>query len=347
MLNGIQSLNYGVEDVSEATRFLEDFGLPLIERTDESSLFQLAEGSHVAIRNIEDPGLPKSGQEGFGVREVIWGVDDSESFHRYVADLGRDHELTESADGTVHFVTDFGQAMGLKQFSKLPVVSSPCPVNAPGLTQRFNQWRKWRLRAQPKQIMHAVFAYPDVNAALEFFRSRLHFRLTEVQEGIGVYLRAAGSSMHHNIALLDANFEPIGAHGKLMFNHANFVVEDIDELMVGKTHMERQGWPKSPVGLGRHRIGSALFLYIHSPLGGEIEYGADVDAIDDTWVPHIWSMEFGYQVFVHNLPSFLMKEPEWKFSVCDGATAKHVSMTELADRTPKPKVHSGQRSAAE
>src|SRR5580698_9619026 len=104
MLNGIQALNYGVDDVGSATRFLEDFGLPLIEKDDCQSLFRLAEGSFVSVRAIGHPALPKSAQAGAGVREVIWGVDDSDSLRRYVADLERDHDVTETSDGTFHFV---------------------------------------------------------------------------------------------------------------------------------------------------------------------------------------------------------------------------------------------------
>jgi len=329
MLNGIQALNYGVADVAEAVRFLDDFGLIKVESSPTYALYRLPEGSYISVRHIDDPALPKSSQVGYGVREVIWGVDEQASLDRYIADLRRDHEITESEDGTYRFVTSFGQAMGLKVFNKLPIVSSPSPANAPGMTQRFNQWRKWRQRAQPKQIMHAVFGYPDVNEALDFFRSRLHFRVTDVQVGIGVYLRMPGSSMHHNIALMDADSPGSGANGQLAFHHTNLIVEDIDELMTAKWYMERQGWSSSPFGVGRHRIGSALFLYLPSPLGGEMEYGADVDALDDTWVPHVWGLQFGFQAFLHSPPPFLMNEPEWKLEFCDGATVRHTTFKEL------------------
>jgi len=338
VINGIARLNFGVEEVALCARFLDDFGIPRIEATSDHALYRLAEGSYVSIRSLDDPALPRSAQVGCGVREVIWGVDDAESLRRHVADLSRDHEVTQDEEGIYHFLPSFGQAMGLKLFQKLPVVSSPSPINAPGLTQRFNQWRKWRKRAEPKQIMHSVFTYPDVNEALDFFRSRLHFRVTEVQVGMGIYLRCPGSSMHHNIALVDAHVPVFNAEGQLKYDHTNFVVEDIDELMIGKSYMESQGWEKSSFGLGRHRIGSALFLYIPSPLGGDIEYGADVDAIDDTWIPHLWSLDFGFRNWVHNPPPFMMQEPEHKLGFVDGATVRHRAAAEWIEtgETPSP-----------
>ncbi|EHJ59598.1 VOC family protein [Novosphingobium pentaromativorans] len=350
MLNGIARLNFGVEDLEKAARFLDDFGLPGVERTADHALYRLAEGSYISVRHIEDPLLPKSDQVGCGVREVIWGVDDADSLRRYVSDLRRDHDVTEDEEGTFHFVTSFGQAMGLRLWQKIPVVSSPSPLNAPGSTQRFNQWRKWRHRAEPKQIMHAVFAYPDVNAALDFYRDRLDFRVSEVQMGIGIYLRCPGSSMHHTTALLDANVPFVG-DGRLKYDHTNFIVEDIDEIMVGKAYMERQGWEKSQQGLGRHRIGSALFLYMPSPTGGDIEYGADVDAIDDTWIPHQWSADFGYRSWIHSPPPFMLHEPEHKLGFVDGATVRHRTIEELIEAgemdPPEPAAQESRLNAGE
>jgi hypothetical protein len=83
--------------------------------------------------------------------------------------------------------------------------------------------------------------------------------------------------------------------------------------------MVRCGWEPSHLGLGRHRIDSALFYYIPCPAGGEAEYGADADYVDDAWVPRDWHAPlFAYAHYVHNLPPFLMKPPTWDFSHITG-----------------------------
>jgi catechol 2,3-dioxygenase-like lactoylglutathione lyase family enzyme len=309
-ITGIESLIYGVENVDACTRFFRDFGLPLLKADASCGSFQLAEGSHVIIRRHDDPALPASSMVGFGVREVIWRVDTQESLEALVKGLGV--PVRRDADGTAHFLSNVGLAMGLRVAPRLAVTNAPDPLNAPNNISRFNQHRKWRQRATPKVISHVVFAVADYEAGYQWMRERLNFRLSDSQRGVGKYLRADGSNNHHNLLLLNASAPFDGLDGKTRFHHANFGVEDIDEIMVGVNYMVRQGWEPSHMGLGRHRIDSALFYYLPCPAGGEAEYGADADYVDDSWVPRDWvSPLFGYAHFVHNLPPFLMKPPEW------------------------------------
>lgn len=309
---GIASLVYGVDDVGESARFFDDFGLKLEEKHEGVVTFRLREGSSVVIRHESDARLPKTQMVGTGVREVIWGVTNQEALDRLADGLGKDHSVTSDEHGTVHFVAPFGIPMGLRVFEKKPVVSAPDPVNAPGRINRLNQHRKWRRRAYPSGISHAVFAIPEYLAGYVYMRDRLGFRLSEDQCGFGCYLRADGSYNHHNFLLLNASAPLDGNDGNVRFHHANFAVEDIDELMIGANYMLRQGWEKSHYGLGRHRIDSALFYYLPCPAGGEAEYGADTDYIDDAWVPREWTNPlFAYAQFVHDLPPFLMDEPSW------------------------------------
>jgi catechol 2,3-dioxygenase-like lactoylglutathione lyase family enzyme len=310
---GIESLIYGVDDVALSRRFFEDFGL-VLEQSDESeALFRLPEGSSVIIRALGDQRLPGSPIEGPGVREVIWGVDNEIELKKLAASLEVDCDVSRDADGTVHFRTEFGVPMGLRVFNKRPVVCAPEPGNAPGRIVRLNQHRRWRQRAYPKTISHVVFAVPDFERGTAFMRDRLGFRLSDEQVGFGMYLRADGSNNHHNFLLLNASAPLPDMDGKLRFHHANFAVEDLDEIMVGANHMDRRGWELSHFGLGRHRIDSALFYYLPCPAGGEAEYGADSDCVDDSWVPRQWPEPlFAYAHFVHNLPPFLRQPPSWK-----------------------------------
>jgi catechol 2,3-dioxygenase-like lactoylglutathione lyase family enzyme len=316
---GIESLIYGVGDVEKSHRFFEDFGLRRAAMSTDIGRFDLAEGSHILIRHRGDPALPQSAVVGDGVREVIWGIDTEAALEALVAGLSTDRKVDRHANGTARFLTDFGIAMGIRVWVKKPVLSAPDPLNAPGSIRRLNQQRKWRLRAYPKTIAHVVFAVPDYEAGYAFMRDRLGFRLSDNQRGFGMYLRADGANNHHNLLLLNAKAPFPGMDGMHRFHHANFAVEDIDEIMVGANHMVRCGWEPSHLGLGRHRIDSALFYYIPCPAGGEAEYGADADYVDDSWVPRVWHAPlFAYAHYVHNLPPFLMKPPAWDFSHITG-----------------------------
>jgi catechol 2,3-dioxygenase-like lactoylglutathione lyase family enzyme len=309
---GIESLVYAVDDVFACTKFFDDFGLTLHSKSAVGSTFVLEEGSKVVIRPMSDPSLPDTVMSGSGVREVIWGVDTAHSLHELAGELRTDREVIEDPDGTVHFKTDCGLPFGLRVFTKRRVITAPDPVNAAGTVNRLNRPRKWRLRARPKVINHVVFNVVDYEKSFAFVRDRLHFRATDFQRGFGIYSRCDGAHQHHNLFFLNAALPFAGFDGKPRFNHANFGVEDIDEIMIGANHMERQGWPKAFLGLGRHRIDSALFLYLPSPTGGDAEYGADADFVDDGWVPRDWvNPLFGYLTFAHNMPSFFSNAPSW------------------------------------
>ncbi len=312
-ITGIHSLIYGVDDVETCTRFFVDFGLPLVSASAEEAVFLLDEGSEIRLRRLDDKRLPASCLVGPGVREVVWGVDTEAALHALVADLSRDRTVLTDGEGAAHFQSDCGLPLALRLFNKKHVVYAPDAVNAPGLVRRLNTHRKWRRQARPKALQHVVFAVPDFRKSFEFFRDRLHFRLSDYQHTFGIYIRADGSNSHHNLFLINANLPFPGMDGQPRFHHANFGVEDIDEMMVGANYMERKGWPKSHLGLGRHRVDSALFYYFPSPAGGEAEYGADGDCIDDSWVPREWPVPlFGYAHFVHNLPDWFKEPPNWE-----------------------------------
>lgn len=328
---GIETLIYSVEDVGVSSRFFKDFGLECVEQSADRARFILPEGSNVILLPRKHQDLPTDSRvQGDGVLEVVWGVDTSDALEHLAANLGTDRPVRRSPDGSAHFVTDFGIAMGLRVFAKRPVVCAPDPVNAPGCVKRLNQHRKWRLRARPKTIAHVVFSVPDYEKAADFMRRRMNFRLSDSQRGFGMYLRGEGTINHHNLLLLNANAHLPDMDGTLRFHHANFGVEDIDEIMIGANHMRRKDWPASHLGLGRHRVDSALFFYIPCPAGGEAEYGADSDFVDDSWVPRDWVEPlFGFSHFVHDLPPFLMEEPAWRFNyLTDSVSGKTQGDTE-------------------
>jgi catechol 2,3-dioxygenase-like lactoylglutathione lyase family enzyme len=306
---GVETALYGVEDLAAGAQFFTDFGLPLLRQSDAESHFQLAEGSHVILRHINDASIPKSNYVGLGVKETIWGVDSEASLDRLANDLLRDREVVRDGDGVAHFLSDCGMALGLRVFDRKRVTYAPDPINAPGHINRLNQTRKWRKRALPKTLNHVVFGVVDYQASAAFFRQRLGFRLSDHQKGIGMYLRADGAHEHHNLFLMDCNTPGIG--GAPRFHHANFGVEDIDELMIGANLLMSKGYQPGFLGAGRHRISSALFSYWQCPAGGEAEYGADSDYLDDNWVPREWEFRFGTMIWMQSPPPFLQGEIEW------------------------------------
>src|ERR1700730_6481838 len=113
-INGVETALYGVDDVALCTRYFEDFGLPLLTKTDQYAHFRLEEGSNVIIRSIGDPLIPQSQLAGTGVHETVWGVDNDTSLEELARELGKDRELRRDPDGTIHCQADDGLAIGFR-----------------------------------------------------------------------------------------------------------------------------------------------------------------------------------------------------------------------------------------
>jgi catechol 2,3-dioxygenase-like lactoylglutathione lyase family enzyme len=315
---GVETALFGVEDLELSTRYFVDFGLKIHDRNERETHFRLEEGSNVILRPLDDPSIPASSYVGPGVKETIWGVDTQQSLDRLGAGLAVDREVRKDPDGTLHCLSDCGMALGFRVYRRQAVTFAPDPVNAPFNVQRLNVQRKWRLQANPKTLNHVVFESTDYQSSFEFFRDRLQFRLSDYQNGLGIFGRCDGRNEHHSIYLLNA-FAP-GLSGRPKFNHIAFGVEDIDELMIGTNYMTRRGWKQGFLKLGRHRVDSALFSYLGCPAGGEAEYEADQDYIDDSWVPREWEANFGTATWIDPIPFFLEQEPAWDVHYMDGST---------------------------
>lgn len=298
---GVQTAIYGVDDLAKCEKFFTDFGLVPARRSGEEVDFRLPEGSHVVLRHADDPTLPKPFASGPGVRQVIWGVDSAESLAAVEAELRKDRAVARAADGTIICEDDAGLPIGFRVFQREALVSEEEFTNAPGLARRWNKHRKWFDHARPQLIHHVVFGCPDFEKAAAFYRTRLKFRVTDVARGRGIFLRADGRSDHHNIFWMKTE--------KPAFMHISLGVENLDELLAGANNMQRQGW-SSKLGLGRHRISSTIYFYIENPAGGEAEYSADTDCLDDNWQPRIWEPLFGNQHWVADLPAFLATPPK-------------------------------------
>ena len=313
---GIERVLYGVDDLETCSRFFADFGLVERRKTERETVFEVATGSKVVLRGRDDCGVPDWFSWN-GIKLVVWGVDTQESLDALVADLRRDRDVKEEADGLFLTQGDDGIPFGLKLWAKRAVVSQPDPVNAPGCIQRLNQHRKWRQRARPKALNHVVFFSNDYVRSYEFYRDRLGFRLADHSKGLGIFARADGTNEHHSIFWVNTDL-PV-APDEQGFMHLAFGLEDIDEVMLGANTMHEKGWANSSQnssgGLSRHRISSAIYYYMDCPAGGEAEYHCDTDYIDDNWVPRAWDWKFGALLWAHKTPPFFRTDNDnWDMS---------------------------------
>ncbi|MCX4766520.1 VOC family protein [Streptomyces sp. NBC_01275] len=289
----IESVTYGIDDLDACVRFFDDFGLFLVERTDEHAVFETLTGQTLHLDTDPGPLLPPAVETGPTLREVVWGVDTREELERLAAAAGRDREVRESADGVLHTVDLSGFGVGLALARPRKVAVTPRPANALGGVNRWNTPLEPLTRAYPLRMCHVALniAKAGKDEAVAFYTDVLGFRPTDVVEPMGVFMRAPGDEDQHTMLLCHRP-------DRVSVNHVAYEVPGFDDVIEGGNFMIEKGWREAR-RLGRHTVGSNVFRFLHAPCGGRVEYAADMDRVDDTFETrvhettpphHIWAL---------------------------------------------------------
>ncbi|MFB8775706.1 VOC family protein [Streptomyces broussonetiae] len=289
----IESATYSIDDLDECVRFFDDFGLFLVERTDEHAVFETLTGQTLTLDTVPGDLLPPPVEEGPTLREVVWGVDTAAELDRLVADVARDRPVRLSADGVHHTVDETGFGVGLTLARPRPAPVTPRPANALGNVHRWNTALAAITQVRPLRMCHVALNIPKAgkDEAVAFYTDRLGFRATDVVEPMGVFMQAPGDDDQHT-ALLCHRPDRAG------INHIAYEVPGFDDVIEGGNHMIERGWREAR-RLGRHTIGSNVFRFLHAPCGGRVEYAADMDRVDDDYETrvhettpphHIWAL---------------------------------------------------------
>ncbi|MEU0447801.1 VOC family protein [Streptomyces tendae] len=289
----IESVTYGIDDLGECVRFFEDFGLFLMERTDEHAVFETLTGQTLHLDTDPGPLLPPPVESGPTLREVVWGVDTREELDRLVTAVGRDREVRESADGVHHTVDRSGFGVGLTLARPKKAAVDPRPANTLGHVVRWNEALEPITRAHPLRMCHVALniAKEGKEEAVAFYTDLLGFRPTDVVEPMGVFMQAPGDDDQHTMLLCHRP-------DRAGVNHIAYEVPGFDDVIEGGNFMIERGWREARK-LGRHTIGSNVFRFLHAPCGGRVEYAADMDRVDDTYETrvhettpphHIWAL---------------------------------------------------------
>ncbi|OQR59823.1 glyoxalase [Streptomyces maremycinicus] len=289
----IESVTYGIDDLDACVRFFDDFGLFLVERSEEHAVFETLAGQTLHLDTAPNPLLPPPVEEGPTLREVVWGVDTPEELARLAEAAGRRRAVRESADGVLHTVDLSGFGVGLTLARPKPVTVTPRPANATGAVHRWNTALEPLTRAYPLRMCHVALniAKAGKDEAVAFYTDVLGFRPTDIVEPMGVFMQAPGDDDQHTM-LLCHRPDRVGV------NHIAYEVPGFDDVIEGGNHMIEKGWREAR-RLGRHTVGSNVFRFLHAPCGGRVEYAADMDRVDDTYETrvhettpphHIWAL---------------------------------------------------------
>jgi catechol-2,3-dioxygenase len=129
---------------------------------------------------------------------------------------------------------------------------------------------------KPIRLAHAVLNSHDVATGLPFYENALGFKLsdrTRIMAFIRIPTKPSGD--HHSIALADADNDCL--------NHIAFVMPNLESVMRGGGRMKDAGYGIE-WGPGRHGPGDNAFNYFIGPAGFVIEYTADVEQVDDSYI---------------------------------------------------------------
>ncbi len=288
----VESLVYGIADMAAGIRYFEDWGLEAAEQGERGAVFYTLAGQTIRLLPIDDPSLPPAPDgDRSTVRQTVWGVDSADDLEALGAELSKDRDVAHAADGTLSTVDECGFCLGFTVAQPANVEVEPPRVNLNENSQRLNEFVEAIPRAQPLRLGHVVYFIPKDGAdrAVSFYLDRLGFRLSDSTVGRGDFMRCAGSRDHHNLFLLQRD-------GRPAFNHAAFEVRNFDEIMMGGACMKAHGWEPDTTP-GRHILGSNLYWYFRNPCGGNTEYFADMDCMDDNWEPRIWEKSPGFSLW--------------------------------------------------
>lgn len=296
---GPDTLVFGVDDVAACNQCLKDYGLIEVEASATHGVYAALDGTSVVVRHDSDPLLPAAVGRSPNIREVIYGVRDAATLAQIRAELAKDREVRLDADGVLHSVDDAGVPIGFQLSVRRPYDAPPVLVNVPG---RPAQRPANHIAANPEAplpvphtLSHVVLFVPDADAAERFYVERLGFRVSDRFTGTGPFLRPAACNDHHTLFLIQAPAAMVG------LNHFTFHMGSVDELLRAGRAFADKGY-KTFWGPGRHIYGSNWFWYFNSPLGGTLEYDADMDQHDDSWQPReCAAAEDTSQVFLFNL----------------------------------------------
>jgi catechol 2,3-dioxygenase len=128
------------------------------------------------------------------------------------------------------------------------------------------------VKDKPVRITHVVLNSHAVDDTQKFLSEVLGFTLADRTVAIA-FMNC--NSDHHSLA--------IGVADNDALNHIAFVMPDADSVMRGGGRMKDAGFDIQ-WGPGRHGPGNNLFNYFIDPFGVVIEYTAEVQQVDDSYV---------------------------------------------------------------
>lgn len=273
-IEDIAFVRFRVPDLVEMRRFLEDFGLNVIQ-ADDGRIVSRGHGTEPVL-HIAEQG--KAGFAGVGFRAAS-----VEALHA----LGREHSLRvepfDAPGGGYRVVLQDPDGHSVEVVAG-QTSAEPLPLpegqawNSARVKPRVREAR--RVKAGASHVLrlgHVVLGVSNFRASEAWYKERFGFITSDEiavspEFSVGAFLRCDHGDTptdHHTLALMQSPHGP-------GFNHAAFEVVDLDDLMGGHQHLQSAG-RRAEWGVGRHLLGSQVFDYWRDPWGHTLEHWTDGD----------------------------------------------------------------------
>jgi len=287
MITSLQHIALGIPDMKVGTDFYEDFGLETVDRPD-----------HVAMRchgrDQDQIVLIETGQKRkfhhFSLGTTAQGLETLKSRLEKQGIALLDPPYQGAANG-IWFRDPEGSLVNIQVAEAAAFITdSKAPlINRPGMNNRLAEkgCPPFDIQPRPRRLGHFILFARDVIAQSKFYCDVIGLRLSDrIVDGFAAFMRTAGDSDHHVVALLKSS-----APG---FHHASFEMGNIDEAELASMRFLSKGH-KHAWGPGRHGVGSNYFHYFRDPWNGMTEYFHDMDYIPEeaAWEAEEWTKKDG------------------------------------------------------
>ncbi|MDD1787604.1 VOC family protein [Burkholderia gladioli] len=278
----IESVTYGVDELADSIRFVEDFGLDRIDTSNDRVVFATPANQSLRLVAAQARDLPEGLEAGSTLRELIWGVDSIASLDALHNTLSRDRAVRVDGEGVLHTHDETGYAIGFALAQPLPIGEirrgGDGAGRAQGVRDDLFYWNRTfdaYTRARVLRLARVTLDIPELgrDAAIDFYRHRLGFELAASAPGAGSFLRCGAGVGRHGLRLSERANRP-------GINRIAFEVGDLDDLIAGGNFMGAQGWQGSR-RLDRDRSGANVFRCFDAPCGGRFEYAAERDPANE------------------------------------------------------------------
>lgn len=273
-IEDIAHVSFAAPDLAEMQIFLTDFGLE--SQVDDNGRLYGRASDGVPFNHVTELGEPAFKALGLRARNT------SDLERLAAADGVAVENLDAPGGGKVVRLTDpdgflVEVVAGQKKGS---VVPPPLDAARNSGNSQPRQRETVRLESGPSHIMrlgHCVLNVSDFRTSERWYKERFGFITSDEIEAapdvaVGAFMRCDRGDQptdHHTVFLAQLPQKP-------SFLHAAFEVANMDDLMLGHSHLKTKN-REAVWGVGRHILGSQIFDYWQDPWGHELEHWTDGD----------------------------------------------------------------------